>query len=74
MRSLFQLVMMLTAVAVTNAMARQEEFFGSSFPFESWFGGMAWPGREQFTGPRIDTINNPKQVYQLIRESQKNAT
>lgn len=48
--------------------------FGSSFPFASWFGGMAWPGMEQFSGPRLDIINNPKQVYQIIREAQKNAT
>jgi len=48
--------------------------FGISFPFPSWFGGMAWPGMEQFSGPRLDAINNPKQVYQIIREAQKNAT
>jgi hypothetical protein len=48
--------------------------FGHSFPFVSLFGGMVWPGMEQFVGPRLDTINNPKQVYQLIREAQKNAT
>lgn len=47
--------------------------FGSSFPFASWFGGMAWPGMEQFSGPRLDTIDNPRQVYQIIREAQKNA-
>jgi hypothetical protein len=48
--------------------------FGSSFPFASWFGGMPWPGMEQFTGPRLDTIDSPRQVYQIIREAQKNAT
>lgn len=48
--------------------------FGHSFPFASLFGGMSWPGMEQFSGPRLDTISNPKQVYQLIREAQKNAT
>ena len=47
--------------------------FGSSFPFAAWFGGMAWPGMEQYSGPRLDIIENPKQVYQLIREAQKNA-
>ena len=35
---------------------------------------MAWSGMEQYTSPRIDTINNPKQAYLLIREAQKNAT
>lgn len=48
--------------------------FGHSFPFASLFGGMSWPGMEQFSGPRLDTIDNPKQVYQQIREAQKNAT
>ena len=47
--------------------------FGSSLPFAAWFGGMAWPGMEQFSGPRLDIIENPKQVYKLIREAQKNA-
>ena len=48
--------------------------FGHSFQFASLFGGMFWPGMEQFSGPRLDTIKNSKQVYQLIREAQKNAT
>lgn len=48
--------------------------FGTSFPFAAWFGCMAWPGMEQFSGPRLDTISYPKQVYQLIREVQSNAT
>jgi len=48
--------------------------FGNSFPFAAWFGGMAWPGMEQFSRPRLDIINDPKRVYQLIREAQKNAT
>lgn len=47
--------------------------FGNSFPFAAWFGGMAWPGMEQFTDPRLDTIGDPKRVYQIIREAQKNA-
>ena len=47
--------------------------FGYSFPFMAWFGDMAWPGMEQFSGPRLDLIENSKQVYQLIREAQKNA-
>jgi hypothetical protein len=48
--------------------------FGSSFPFASWFGGMAWHGMEQFFGLRLDSIDDPKQVCQIIREAQKNAT
>lgn len=48
--------------------------FGNSFPLTSLFGGMSWPGMGRFSGPRLDTINNSKQVYQIIREAQKNAT
>jgi len=48
--------------------------FGNSSPFASMFGGMSWPGMEQYLGPRFDLINNAKQVYQQIREAQKNAT
>jgi hypothetical protein len=48
--------------------------FGNSSPFASIFGGMSWPGMEQHLGPRFDLIRNAKQVYQQIREAQKNAT
>lgn len=47
--------------------------FGNSFPFASWIGGMAWPGMEPSSGSRLDMIENPKQVYQLIRDAQKRA-
>ena len=48
--------------------------FGNSFPLAAWFGGMSLLGMDQFTGARLDAIENPKQVYQLIREAQRNAT
>jgi len=48
--------------------------FGHSSPFASMFGGMYWPGMEQYMGPRFDLVNNAKQVYQQIRDAQKNAT
>jgi len=48
--------------------------FGHSSPFASMFGGMYWPGLEQYMGPRFDLVNNAKQVYQQIRDAQKNAT
>jgi len=47
--------------------------FGSSFPLAAWFGGIAWPGMEQFMGPRFDSIQNVKQVHQVIREAQRKA-
>lgn len=46
--------------------------FGNSSTFASMFGSMSWPGMEQHLGPRFDLINNVKQVYQQIREAQKN--
>jgi hypothetical protein len=48
--------------------------FGHSVPFASLFGGISWPGMEQFSGPSFDAINNVKRVYQLILEAQRNAT
>ncbi len=47
--------------------------FGNSFPFAAMFAGVSWPGMEQYLGPRFDLISNAKQVYQQIREAQKNA-
>ena len=48
--------------------------FGNSLPLAAWFGGMSLLGMDQFTGARLDAIENPKQVYQLIREAQRHAT
>lgn len=46
--------------------------FGNSFPFAFMFGGMAWPGMDQYLGPRFDLIQQAKDVYRKIREAQKN--
>jgi len=48
--------------------------FGNTSPFASMFGGMSWPGMAQSVGPRFDLITDAKQVYQLIRVTQKSAT
>ena len=48
--------------------------FGHSSPLASMFGGMSWPGMDQYLGPRFDLISNAKQVYKQIREAQKRAT
>lgn len=50
--------------------------FGNPLPFELMFmfGGILWPGIEQHISPRFDLISNAKQVYQQIREAQKNAS
>ncbi len=48
--------------------------FGNSYPFASMFGGIAWPGMEQYLGPRFDLIEKAKTVYQQIREAQNKAT
>lgn len=47
--------------------------FGNASPFTSWFGGHAWPGMEGFSAPRLDTIEDPKQVYRIIRDAQASA-
>ena len=61
----------LSAVSVTESKDGTGSIsLGHSFPF----GGVPWPGMEQFSGPLLGTIKNSKQVYQLIREAQKNGT
>ncbi len=48
--------------------------FGNSSPFATMFGGISWPGMEEYTGPRFDLIKDAKRIYQQIREAQKSAT
>jgi hypothetical protein len=45
--------------------------FGSQLPMASMLGGMsAWPGAEQYLGPRFDLVPSARVVYELIRNSQ----
>ncbi len=48
--------------------------FGHSMPFASFFGGTGWPGMSDQLGPRFDLIERAKDVYQKIREAQRNAS
>ena len=45
--------------------------FGNSMPFASMFSGMSWPGMSQQIGPRFDLISEAKEVYNQIRDTQK---
>lgn len=41
-------------------------------PVASMCGGMAgWPGADHFQGPRFELVENPKAVYDLIRDAQR---
>ncbi len=44
--------------------------FGNAMPFFSWFENTSWPGTGQHAVPKFDMIDNPRQVYQIIREIQ----
>jgi hypothetical protein len=46
--------------------------FGNTLPFFAMMGDMSWPGMEQYVGPRFDLVSHAKQVYQQIRDAQKN--
>lgn len=48
--------------------------FGATNPMLSWFGGMWWPGMEQYNEPKFELVPNAKDVYEMIRKAQRNAT
>jgi hypothetical protein len=53
--------------------------FGPAHPFGQWFFGEwfpsgSWPGAGQFAAPAFDMIDRAKEVYHLIRQTQKTAT
>jgi hypothetical protein len=47
--------------------------FGPSHPLASWYSGLAWPGAGRYRNmaPTFETIDNAKQVYELIRRAQR---
>jgi Bacterial PH domain len=45
--------------------------FGAQHPMAAMFGGMsAWPGAEQYLGPRLDLVPQARTVYESIRRAQ----
>ena len=45
--------------------------FGAQHPMAAMFGGMsAWPGAEQYLGPRFELIAQARSVYEAIRKAQ----
>lgn len=46
---------------------------GASNPLFSMFGGMAWPGMGNFLPPSLEMIPNAKEVYDLLRNAQREA-
>jgi hypothetical protein len=47
--------------------------FGPSYPFGAWFPAGSWPGFGQYMPPAFDMIDRAKEVYDLIRQTQKTA-
>jgi hypothetical protein len=46
--------------------------FGPSSPFSSMFGGFSgWPGTAGQMSPQFDSIQNAKQVYEIIQKAQR---
>jgi len=48
--------------------------FGPNSPWVPWFAQSSWPGTQQLSPPSFDLIEHAKEVYDLVRQAQKNAT
>jgi hypothetical protein len=48
--------------------------FGPSNPFSQWFPVASWPGAGQFVIPSFDLIDRAREVYDLLRKTQRAAT
>ena len=48
--------------------------FGPTHPFGHWFPSGSWPGAGRYAPPAFDMIDRAKQVYDVVRQTQKSAT
>jgi hypothetical protein len=48
--------------------------FGPMQPFGQWFASGSWPGAGQYAPPAFDMIDHAKEIYDVIRQTQKTAT
>ena len=46
---------------------------GPSHPMYGWFGGSNWPGTGQSYVPSLELIDNARNVYETIRDTQREA-
>jgi hypothetical protein len=42
-------------------------------PWHHWFGDSSWPGGGDFASPSLEFIDNARQVYEKIRDAQREA-
>jgi hypothetical protein len=45
--------------------------FGAGHPFTAMFGGISWPGMNQYMPPAFESIEQARQVYERIRQAQQ---
>ena len=50
------------------------EFGTSAMPMGQWFRGTSWPGMSRYQPPSFDLIENPGNVYNLIRSAKQEVT
>lgn len=48
--------------------------FGPTHPMTQWFPSGSWPGAGQYGAPAFDLIDRAKEVYELVRRTQREAT
>jgi hypothetical protein len=48
--------------------------FGPVLPMASWSAGMAWPGMAQYRPPGFEMVPDVKNVYEIIRHAQQQAS
>ena len=48
--------------------------FGPTYPFGQWFASGSWPGAGPYAPPAFDMIDRAKEIYDLIRPTQRSTT
>jgi hypothetical protein len=46
---------------------------GPTNPWSMWYGHASWPGLDQYLTPALDSIENARDIYEMIRNAQRDA-